>query len=246
MPDAYTYWITLACAALCIGISKAGFSGVSLISVFLLANLVGARESVGLALPLLIAADLMVYPAFRKYSSWKNVWKLTWPALIGMAAAYLILQRADNDTMRVLIGIIILLMVVLQLARKLSPVHMDELAMSRSFGTFAAISGGLATVLANAAGPVMQLYLLSRKMPKMELIGTGARFFLFINLLKLPLNSQLDLISQQTLTANLYVLPFIAVGVFGGKALLHKVPQSLFEKLIIAFALFAGLRMCFY
>jgi len=57
-------------AAFCIGLSKAGFSGISMVSVFLLADLYGAKASVGLALPLLIAADLMAYPAFLKHGSW--------------------------------------------------------------------------------------------------------------------------------------------------------------------------------
>jgi uncharacterized protein len=52
-----------------------------------------------------------------------------------------------------------------------------------------------ATMLANAAGPVIQLYLMARKVPKMELIGIGARFFLLINLLKVPLNARLALIT---------------------------------------------------
>ena len=53
-------------AALCIGVSKAGFGGVSMISVFLLADVYGAKASVGIALPLLIVADLTVYPLFRQ------------------------------------------------------------------------------------------------------------------------------------------------------------------------------------
>ena len=56
-------------AAVCIGVAKAGFSGISMVSVVLLAEVYGAKASVGLALPLLIAADLMAYPAFLKHGS---------------------------------------------------------------------------------------------------------------------------------------------------------------------------------
>ena len=57
-------------AALCIGLSKAGFSGISMVAVVLLADIYGSKASVGLALPLLIAADLLAYPAFLKHGSW--------------------------------------------------------------------------------------------------------------------------------------------------------------------------------
>jgi hypothetical protein len=67
--------------AVCVGLAKSGFTGISLVSVFLFADLFGAKTSVGLVLPLLIIADLTVYPAFREHGSWKPVWKLLPPAL---------------------------------------------------------------------------------------------------------------------------------------------------------------------
>lgn len=87
----------LAISALCLGISKAGFSGISLISVYILAQTFGAKESLGIALPLLVLADLMVYPAFRKHGSWAQVWPVFFPALFGMAAAFILLPHLPNE-----------------------------------------------------------------------------------------------------------------------------------------------------
>ncbi len=112
--------IVLAVSAFFIGVSKAGFSGVSLISVFLLAENFGAKQSLGVALPMLIMADLLVYPAYRKYGSWGPVWKFLWPALIGIALALWGLKSFSNETVRVVIGSIILSMVGMQLLRKWS------------------------------------------------------------------------------------------------------------------------------
>ena len=106
--------------------------------------------------------------------------------------------------------------------------------------------GGFATMLANAAGPVIQLYLTARKVPKMELIGIGARFFLLINLIKVPLNARLALITPESLLENLKLLPAVAVGILGGKWLLQHVPQVAFEWMIVVFSTLAGLRMVFW
>ena len=77
----------------------------------------------------------------------------------------------------------------------------------------------------------------------MELIGIGARFFLLINLIKVPLNARLALITADSLPDNLRLLPAVAVGIFGGKWLLRHVPQVAFEWMIVIFATLAGLRM---
>jgi len=98
-------------------------------------------------------------------------------------------------------------------------------------------------MLANAAGPVIQFYLMAKKVPKMELVGIGARFFLLINVLKLPLNAHLSLVTMDSLRQNLTLLPAVALGIFGGKAMLRHVPQRIFEQMIVIFAVFAGFRM---
>ena len=230
-------------AAFCIGLSKAGFSGISMVAVVLLADIYGPKASVGLALPLLIAADLMAYPAFLKHGSWRPVWRLLAPALVGIALGWWVLGAISETTARRVIGGCVLMMAVLQVLRRWQAARFDRLAASRGFGLGAGMLGGFATMLANAAGPVIQLYLMARRVPKMELIGIGARFFLLINLLKVPLNARLALITQDSLLENLKLLPAVALGIFGGKWLLRHVPQAAFEWMVVIFATLAGLRM---
>jgi len=230
-------------AALCIGLSKAGFSGISMVAVVILADIYGPKASVGLMLPLLIAADLIVYPAFRKHGSWRPVWGLLAPTLLGLGVGWWLLGEMSEVTARRVIGGCVLLMVAVQAVRRWKPVAFDLLAASRGFGLGAGVLGGFATMLANAAGPVIQLYLMARRVPKMELIGIGARFFLLINLIKVPLNAKLALITDESLLENLKLLPAVAIGIFSGKWLLKHVPQVAFEWMIVIFSTIAGLRM---
>ena len=238
-----SFYLVALLAAFCIGLSKAGFSGISMVSVFLLADLYGAKASVGLALPLLIAADLMAYPAFMKHGSWRPVWKLLGPTVCGLAAGWWLLGWIPDDAARRVIGACVLLMVALQASRRWKPVVFDRWVESRGFGMGAGLLGGFSTMLANAAGPVIQLYLMARKVPKMELIGIGARFFLLINLLKVPLNARLALITHDSLLENARLLPGVVAGIFGGRWLIRHVPQAAFEWMIVVFSLLAGLRL---
>jgi len=240
------FYLLALLAAFCIGLSKAGFSGISMVSVFLLADLYGAKASVGLALPLLIAADLMAYPAFIKHGSWRPVWKLLGPTLVGLGVGWWLLGWIPDHAARRVIGGCVLFMVVLQVARGLKPVVFRYRVEASGVGMGAGLLGGFATMLANAAGPVIQLYLMARKVPKMELIGIGARFFLLINLLKVPLNARLALITPDSLLENARLLPAVALGVFGGRWLIRHVSQRLFEWMIVVFSTIAGLRLMFW
>lgn len=242
MIDGWTEWILLGVAALCVGLGKAGFSGIGLIPVAIMAELF-VEKSVGVLLPMLIIADLSVYPLFRKHGSWAPVWKLLPPALVGIMVGYFVLQEIPSEAFKPLIGVLIFLMVLVQLSRKFSKENFDRFAHSQGFGLGAGVFAGFATMVANAAGPVFQLYLLSKRMPKMELIGIGARFFLLINILKLPLTAKLDFTTPESLVINLKLAPLILIGVFFGKRLLGLISQRVFEWMVVGFAMLASARL---
>ena len=102
---------------------------------------------------------------------------------------------------------------------------------------------GVTTMLANAAGPVMGLYLLAVALPKEAFVGTAAWFFLLINLAKIPFSVQLGLITPATLAFNALLIPAIAAGLFLGRAVVARLPQRLFDSLVLFFAVLAALRL---
>ena len=61
-----------------------------------------------------------------------------------------------------------------------------------------------------------------------------------------PLNAQLALITPESLSENLRLVPAVALGVFGGRWLIRHVSQRLFEWMIVAFSAIAGLRLMFW
>lgn len=236
-------WILAGMAAFFIGVAKAGFTGTSLLAIAIFTGLFGAREQAGVALPLMILADLLVYPAFRRHGSWRDVWRLLPATLVGVAGGWWWMGVIEDGVARRVIGFVILGLLCLQVLRFIRPGLLQRMAEDRAFGTGAGVMTGVTTMLANAAGPVFQLYFLSRNMPKMEMVGIGARFFLLVNLLKLPLNQNLGSIRWETLQFNLWVAPGVVAGVWIGKKWLGLVPQKGFEWMIIGFALIAAVRM---
>jgi hypothetical protein len=65
-------------------------------------------------------------------------------------------------------------------------------------------------MLANAAGPVMTVYLLMMRLAKYEFMGTSAWFCCIINLIRLPFSYSLGVINLSSLGFNLILLPAVA------------------------------------
>ena len=98
------------------------------------------------------------------------------------------------------------------------------------YGPLFGLLGGFTTMIGNAAGPVMAIYLLSVKMPKMSFVGTNAWFFLVINYLKLPIQALAwNNISTDSLMLDLCTIPFVLTGGLLGILLVKRLPEKGFR-----------------
>lgn len=242
-------WIAIALASLgafSLGVSKTGFPGLAIVNVLIIAEIFGAKNSVGIILPLLVVCDFIVLPLFWKHATWKQIWPLVPVTFVSIVGAAFLLKEFDEMTARRVIGAIILLMFALQLVREFKKEFLEHLPDSRFFRWISCVMIGVSTTLANAAGPVYSIYALVHKMPKMTFLGIGARFFLLVNLFKIPFLRQQDLINAESLRLNLLLLPALLIGIFLGRKLIGLVPQRAFEVLLYAFSAIAGVRMLFF
>ena len=232
--------------ALCLGFSKTGFPGLAIVNVVIIADIFGNKASVGIILPLLIICDIIVFPLFRKLANWRDILPLLPWCLIGIVIGWQLLGNIDDQTTRRTIGGVILFMLALQIIRKYSQSFLSQLHDSVPFRLGTGLAIGISTMIANAAGPVYSIFALVKKMPKNEFLGVGARLFLLINILKIPFNTDLDIINPESLKIDLMLLPGILSGIFLGRRLISKVPQGLFEIFLYIFSIVAGVRMLFF
>jgi uncharacterized protein len=109
----------------------------------------------------------------------------------------------------------------------------------------AGIIAGFTTLIANAAGPIMTLYLLAMRLPKHEFVGTTAWFFFLVNLFKLPFMLGLGLVNLDSLKLDATLLVFVLLGVFIGRFAMQKLEQQLFNTIALVLAVLGGLRLLF-
>src|SRR6266446_6475138 len=71
------------------------------------------------------------------------------------------------------------------------------------------------------------------RLGKEQFVATGAWFFLVVNLSKVPIYSWYHLFSRSSLAFDALMIPAVICGAVTGLWLVHRVPQRVFELLII-------------
>jgi uncharacterized protein len=236
-------WLLAAVAALGIGLSKAGLAGIGLFHVVVFAFLFGARESTGYVLPLLVAGDICAVVALHQHVRWEYVRRMLPPACVGVPIAALFMGKISDTSFKPVIGWTVLVLALMQAARLRWSDWMGHVPHTHVAVWTIGLFGGAATMLANAAGPVVALYCVAVGLPKFEVVGTLAWFFFIINVFKLPFSAGLGLIRSDTLVLNVILLPAVVVGVFSGRWIVHRLPQRVFDLLLLAFAALAAVRL---
>lgn len=238
-------WLVAILAAFLVGLAKTGIPGVGVLVVALFALIMPARESAGAVLPLLICADIIAVAAYRRDAVWPHLLKLMPWAVAGIIAGYAAMAFINDQQTARLIGGILLVMICVHLLRTKSQ-NVEEMLPGNVRMWYAAMMGliaGFTTMVANAAGPVMNLYLLAMRMPKMKFMGTAAWYFLILNSFKVPFSLHLGLISRESIILNLKLAPMVVAGALLGRLLLSSIPQKLFEAIALFFTTIAAVRL---
>ena len=230
-------WAAWICFGLCIGLSKAGFSGVTAVIIPVIALIFGAKESTGLNLPLLCFADILAVVYYHQHTKWNYILKLLPWTLTGFVAALLVDRLVPVQAFKYLMGGSIfaglIVMVWNDRVRKNSPPP-SVWWFSALFG----IAGGFTTTIGNIAGPIMSVFLLSMRLPKNNFVGTASWFFLIVNYLKLPIQIFIwKNITVQTVLFDLTAVPSVIVGAVLGFILIKKISEPIYRKTIMILTL---------
>ena len=260
--DALGY-AALALAAVLIGFSKTAIGGAATVSIVLFASVLPTRESTGVMLVLLMVGDATAVWTYRRHADWALIRRLMLPVLVGIVVGAVFLGFAPVALLKPVIGGIVVVMTLLQAWRRweaardarqvraagtapttpaasATPVAHPSVARSAlasalgsaGFGWMA----GFTTMVANAGGPVMTLYLLRRDLEVTRFVGTLAWFFAAVNLTKLPFSIGLGLVRPQRLLLCLALVPAVLLGAVLGRWLISRISKDVFEKVVLVVA----------
>ncbi|MFA5863068.1 MAG: sulfite exporter TauE/SafE family protein [Phycisphaerae bacterium] len=238
-------WLIIGIAALIIGISKTGIPGIGILAIPLVAWVIPAKASTGVILPMLIVGDIFAVMYYKRHAVWPHLFRLIPWAMAGIVLGSLVMNKITDRQLRPIIGLIVLTMLILNYWRNSRQKGEITVPTQWWFAAIIGLTAGVTTMLANAAGPIMAIYLLAMQLPKNEFLGTGAWYYLLMNCFKVPFSANLGLINSQSLFLNMVNLPLIMVGALSGVRLVKIIPEKTFGLIIQVLAAAAAIKLIF-
>jgi uncharacterized membrane protein YfcA len=239
-----------AVAAYIVGLSKTGIPGGGLLAIPLFATVFEGRLITGATLPVLMFADLFAISWYHRHARWDLLKPLSvWIGLgYAFGIAFFIAVGTATRSLEVTIGSIVLVIVALQAWRmwRGTPVREATTGTAATYGT----AGGFTTFVANAAGPVINTYMVGLGLPKHQMIGTSAWLYFVVNTTKIPFFLALGawtsggpFFTKDSLLFDLAVIPAVILGVYSGRALFHRIPQQAFLRVVLLLSAGGALKL---
>ncbi len=225
-------WTLAIASAFILGLAKGGIKGIGVIIVLLLALAFESKASTGIMMPLLIAGDIFAVIFYHRHTQWIHLRRLLPWMLVGVLIGVWFGNELDEARFKQWMAILILSSTALMLWGEFS----KNLNVPRhgAFGAIMGLLAGLATMIGNLAGPFADLYFLAMQLPKNHFIGTAAWLFFIVNLFKLPFHIFVwHTITAKSLLVDLWLLPAVAVGLLCGVALVSRLQDLRYRKVVI-------------
>ncbi|MFJ3407690.1 TSUP family transporter [Promicromonospora sp. NPDC090134] len=253
-------------AALLMGLSKTGLPPLGALGAALIASVLPPVQAAGVALPLLIVGDLVAVSTYGRNVRWPVLRALLPSVTLGLIVGFAALRWAPPDVSARIVGALLLLAGLGDLGRQLAarrarrrpprptattpgPVPDGDAApggtrpRDRLARAALGATAGVSTMIANAGGPPMSLYLLRAGISRAGLLGTVALFFLTVNVAKLPFSAGLGLVSPASLHVSLVLLPGMVAGLLLGKLVAHRISGPVFSTFVLVATAAAGARL---
>jgi len=213
--------ICLLLSALVTGFSKLSIGGMGIITVPVMVIAFPGLTALGIMLPLLIVADLAALLLYRQHCDWRFLTRVLPLLLAGLMLGYLVLDQIPQQHFSKLLGALILIMLAFSLLTDSGWIKAKP--DQPIIGAFTGLAAGFANIIANAAGPLLSLYMLQCGLSKKQFVGTRSWFFIFANGLKAPFILQLGLLTEETLKLSLLALPMLLTGMLIGYYFLQQI-----------------------
>ncbi len=238
-------WALLIAGAFVVGLAKTGITGLSILFVAVINLAMPARQATGVILPMLILGDVFGVMLYRRHTEWRHLWKLFPWSGTGVVLGWVALGRINDHQTTHLVGAILAVLLGVHFWRKSGAAPTEETVAHAPVWVAAGtgLLAGFTTLVANAAGSVMTIYLLAMRLPKLGFLGTNAVFFLLLNWFKVPFMVNLGLINHESLSLNLKLAPAVIAGCLLGRYAAARMNQKVFENTAIGLTLLAAMKL---
>ncbi|MEL6550338.1 MAG: sulfite exporter TauE/SafE family protein [Pseudomonadota bacterium] len=240
----WTFFALAVPAVIFAGVSKGGFgSGASFASAAVMALILPPDLALGLMLPLLMLIDVGSLPTYWGKWSRRDVIRILWGALPGVALGVAVFRFADPDVIRFLIGAVALAFVAWQIAKSRGLVPTPARALGAGVGLLTGAVAGFTSFVSHAGGPPVAVYLLSQRLDKLTYQASTVLIFWVVNILKFIPYAALGAFTAETWRAVLLLAPVALFGTWLGVVAHRIVPERLFFAITYVLLVLTGTRL---
>lgn len=225
-------WALAVLSAVILGISKAGVSSISMLTVTALAWVFGSKTSTGILLPMLVMADVFAVLRFKRHTQWRYLLRMLPWMLAGVVLGAWLGRDIDERVFKKIMAAIILASVAIMFWQEQKKTA--RIPHHWSFAGVMGLGAGFTTMVGNLAGGFSNVYFLSMRLPKNEFIGTAAWLFFIVNAFKLPFHIfSWKTINADSIAINVVLLPFLIGGFYIGLRIVRSVAEEHYRQLIL-------------
>jgi uncharacterized membrane protein YfcA len=234
-------WVLFGLCAFLMGLSKTGIPNVGTLTIPIVAYLFGAKESTGVILPLLCIADTIAIAYYRRKFDLKPILPLLPWSLIGLVFALLLGHSLDSSAFGLWMGACLLGSVVWLLWAQLLNKEV-RFPQTHWINALFGLLIGFTSMLGNAAGPVVALFLLSSRIDKYQFVACSVWLLMILNFIKLPLQWLVwDNIHYDFLIMAIKVMPLVLIGGMCGIWLIRRINEARFRQVTLWMIVIASL-----
>ncbi|NJM81493.1 MAG: sulfite exporter TauE/SafE family protein [Tabrizicola sp.] len=235
------FWTVAVAAAMLVGMGKGGVPVVGMLAVPLMALVMSPVTAAGLLLPVYVVSDLFGLYAYR-HAFDRRVLAIMLPgAVVGIWIGWRTAAAVPETMVTLLVGVIGLAFALNLLIRRsaVTTPRRPEVVP----GVFWGAVTGFTSFVSHAGAPPYQVYTLPLGMSRTVFAGTSTIAFAVINAVKLVPYYALGQLSPGNLkVAALLAIP-AALAVFVGVALVNRMPERLFFRLVTWALLLISIRL---
>lgn len=232
--------LCLLAGGLITGFSKFSVGGMGLLILPVLMVAFPGPDVLGIIIPMYIITDVLAICSYRKHIDWAVLWRFLPLTLVGTLVGAWLLSDLSPDQFKWWLGGMILAMLLLSV---LLDHHETTFMQTPAAGKITGAVIGFVSMISNAAGPLVSLYLMAQGLSKERYISTRVWGFFILNLAKLPILWQLQLLNQDTLLLSLKTLPGLLIGAYIGYRVINRLNIQHVKWLIRGMATIAAIRL---
>ncbi len=235
-----TQLLVIAIAITIVGIAKGGFGGTfAMLGVPIISLVMPSLQAAAILLPILIIMDIISLRLWWKQWDTKILRLMIPPAVLGIGFGWLLADRLNEDTLRLLLGFLAIIFVMKEsFWNKSMPMKPSHGAAS-----FWGMLSGFTSFIAHAGGPAFQIHVQPMKLAPSTYAATAVFFFAAMNFVKLIPYFALGQFDHTNLVISFSAFPLAMLATWAGKVIVKKVDAEIFYPLLNIALLIVGIYL---